>query len=180
MKQFSIGNGELLVFPSQTIIEGRQSFLLDYGNSIHRMKTRRMSTPDVRPHQRIRPPLLQRTTHSLSKGKETSNTFQCHTLAKKTFYDLKNALVVAEMQILKRLEFNVHVGLPYDTLINYLHVLGLMGRKDACAKAWGYLNDALQTQVYALYVVSTIVNAAILLTSRQLNISLPSSPPNCW
>ncbi|PWZ00139.1 cyclin-like protein [Testicularia cyperi] len=40
-------------------------------------------------------------------------------------YDLKNALVVAEMQILKRLGFNVHVILPYALLANYLQVLGL-------------------------------------------------------
>ena len=59
-----------------------------------------------------------------------------------TFYDLKDALVVAEMQILKRLGFNVHVVLPYGTLINYLRLLGLTNHKEACAKAWGYLNDA--------------------------------------
>jgi cyclin L len=59
-----------------------------------------------------------------------------------TFYDLKDSLVVAEMQILKRLGFNVHVVLPYGTLINYLRVLGLTSHEDACTRAWGYLNDA--------------------------------------
>lgn len=97
-----------------------------------------------------------------------------------TFYDLKDALVVAEMQILKRLGFNVHVVLPYGTLINYLRLLGLTNHKEACAKAWGYLNDALQTPVYAIYAVPTIVSAAILLATRHLGISLPSAPPNCW
>lgn len=58
------------------------------------------------------------------------------------FYELKDALVVAEMQILKRLGFNVHVVLPYGTLVNYLRLLGLTSREDACTKAWGYLNDA--------------------------------------
>lgn len=38
----------------------------------------------------------------------------------------------------------------------------------------------LQTPVYALYAVPTIVSAAILLTTRHLDISLPSMPPNCW
>jgi len=60
----------------------------------------------------------------------------------KVFYDLKEALVVAEMQILKRLAFNVHVVLPYGTLINYLQVLGLIKHPNACSRAWGYLNDA--------------------------------------
>lgn len=59
-----------------------------------------------------------------------------------TFYDLKDAIVVAEMQILKRLGFQVQVVLPYGTLVNYLRVLGLTGREDACTRAWGYLNDA--------------------------------------
>ncbi len=34
--------------------------------------------------------------------------------------------------------------------------------------------------MYALYQIPTIVCAAILLTIRQLEISLPSEPPNCW
>ncbi|KAJ8581693.1 cyclin-like protein [Rhizopogon salebrosus TDB-379] len=123
--------------------------------------------------------LLQRNTHTLAKGKETFK-YAPMSYFGNTFYDLKDALVVAEMQILKRLGFNVHVVLPYGTLINYLRVLGLTSRKDACAKAWGYLNDALQTPVYALYAVPTIVSAAILLASRHLDIALPSSPPNCW
>jgi cyclin L len=38
----------------------------------------------------------------------------------------------------------------------------------------------LQTPVYALYTIPTIVSAAILLTTRHLCISLPSTPPNCW
>ncbi|THH04693.1 hypothetical protein EW145_g5323 [Phellinidium pouzarii] len=96
------------------------------------------------------------------------------------FYDMKDALVVAEMQILKRLGFNVLVVLPYGTLVNYLRVLGLINREDVSQRAWGYLNDALQTPVYALYPVPTIVSAAILLTARHLRIPLPSEPPNCW
>jgi cyclin L len=59
-----------------------------------------------------------------------------------TFHDLKEALVVAEMQILKRLGFNTQVLLPYGTLVNYLRVLGLTNREDVCTRAWGYLNDA--------------------------------------
>jgi cyclin L len=44
-----------------------------------------------------------------------------------------------------------------------------------------YLQRAsLQTPVYVLYQVPTIVSAAILLTVRHLRISLPSLPPNCW
>jgi len=124
--------------------------------------------------------LLQRATHSLSS--KATEAFQHHpmTYFGSTFHDLKDALVVAEMQVLKRVGFNVHVVLPYGTLINYLRVLNLTNREDACTRAWGYLNDAHQTPVYALYQIPTIVCAAILLTTRHLNIRLPSQPPVCW
>ena len=59
-----------------------------------------------------------------------------------TFYDMKDALIVAEMQLLKRVGFDVHVMLPYGTLVNYLRVLNLLDDEKACQMAWGYLNDA--------------------------------------
>ncbi len=58
------------------------------------------------------------------------------------FYELKDAMVVAEMQILKRLGFNVQVQLPYGTMVNYLQVLGLTAQDDVPQMAWSYLNDA--------------------------------------
>jgi hypothetical protein len=59
-----------------------------------------------------------------------------------TFYDLRDAIVVSEMQLLKRLGFNAFVVLPYGGLINYMKVLGLVDHEKAVEKAWGYLNDA--------------------------------------
>ncbi|KAJ6606516.1 cyclin-like protein [Mycena vulgaris] len=124
--------------------------------------------------------LLQRAAHPLGPHAQAAFKYAPMSYFGTTFYELKDALVVSEMQILKRLGFNVHVVLPYGTLINYLRVLGLTGEEAACTRAWGYLNDALQTPVYALYPVPTIVSAAILLTTRHLQIALPSAPPNCW
>lgn len=103
--------------------------------------------------------LLQRTTHTLSSRTSSSSSASSlpstaatqHKAEFKyvpmsyfgnTFYELKDALVVAEMQILKRLGFQVHVVLPYNTLVNYLRVLGLTSREEVCERAWGYLNDA--------------------------------------
>lgn len=57
------------------------------------------------------------------------------------FYDLKDALVIAEMQILKRLGFQTQCGLPYGHLVNYLKVLELNRDKDLVNMAWGFLND---------------------------------------
>lgn len=127
--------------------------------------------------------LLQRAAYTAtSESRTTEKEFKYSPMSYfgTTFYDLKDALVVVEMQILKRLGFQVSVVLPYGTLVNYLRVLGLSSREDACSRSWGYLNDALQTPVYALYPVSTIVSAAILLTTRHLGIALPSKPPNVW
>ncbi|KAJ7470293.1 cyclin-like protein [Mycena latifolia] len=124
--------------------------------------------------------LLQRAAHPLGPHAHTAFAHAPMSYFGTTFYELRDALVVSEMQILKRLGFNVHVVLPYGTLINYLRVLGLTGEEAACTRAWGYLNDALQTPVYALYPVPTIVSAAILLTVRHLQLALPSAPPNCW
>lgn len=90
--------------------------------------------------------LLQRTSHTLALHTSTNAKpefkYTPMSYFGSTFYDLKDALVVAEMQILKRLGFNVHVVLPYGTLVNYLRVLGLTSREDVCTRAWGYLNDA--------------------------------------
>lgn len=55
---------------------------------------------------------------------------------------MKDALVIAEMQILKKLGFNVHVQLPYGLMVNYLKVLELTDHETIPQKAWGYLNDA--------------------------------------
>ena len=94
--------------------------------------------------------LLQRVAHKLknrsgpSSSTPTSSDFKYVPMSYfgNTFYDLKDALVVAEMQILKRLGFNVHVVLPYGTLVNYLRLLGLTDREDVSSRARGYLNDA--------------------------------------
>lgn len=85
--------------------------------------------------------LLSRARHFLS---DSSTPFQYEPMGyfASTFYDLKDALVVAEMQILMRLGFNVQVQLPYGTMVNYLQVMGLTSEADVPQKAWSYLNDA--------------------------------------
>ena len=86
--------------------------------------------------------LLARAEHELSSHSDSSFRYTPMGYFGHTFYDLKDALVVAEMQILKRLGFNLQIILPYGTLINYMRLLGLMERENACQKAWGFVNDA--------------------------------------
>lgn len=90
--------------------------------------------------------LLSRALHTLSSTSGATPSADFHyeptSYFSSTFYDLKDALVVAEMQILKRLGFNVQVQLPYGTMVNYLQLLGLTSEEGVPQKAWSYLNDA--------------------------------------
>ncbi|KAF8944874.1 hypothetical protein BGZ47_003596 [Haplosporangium gracile] len=93
-----------------------------------------------------------------------------------TFYTLKDATVVAEMQILKKLSFNVHVQTPYAIMINYLKVLELMDHPIIPQLAWSYLNDGLRTSVYICYQPPTIACSVIWLAARKESVALPTSP----
>lgn len=86
--------------------------------------------------------LLQRTSHILAGKPDKEYEYTPMSYFGSTFYELKDAIVVAEMQLLKRLGFNMQVVLPYGTLVNYLRLLGLSGNPEVCNRAWGYLNDA--------------------------------------
>ncbi|KAJ1920870.1 hypothetical protein IWQ60_006910 [Tieghemiomyces parasiticus] len=93
-----------------------------------------------------------------------------------TFYDFKNGLTVAELQLLKRLAFNVQVELPYALLVNYLRCLQLSGHPVVPQRAWNYLNDALRTPVYVCYQPPTLACAAIYLAARFAGVALPAQP----
>ncbi|KAG0273022.1 hypothetical protein BGZ95_011177 [Linnemannia exigua] len=92
------------------------------------------------------------------------------------FYTLKDATIVAEMQILKKLSFNVHVQTPYATMINYLKVLELIDHPVIPQLAWSYLNDGLRTSVYICYQPPTIACSVIWLAARKENVALPTTP----
>ena len=89
--------------------------------------------------------LLQRAAHTVASASFTHSPpefkYAPMSYFGNTFYDLREALVVSEMQILKRLGFDVQVVLPYGTLVNYMRLLGLTSRNEAVSMAWGYLND---------------------------------------
>lgn len=109
--------------------------------------------------------LLARARHNLMSAPSVSFSPSSHSQSQSTtfkytpmsyfaqeFYDAKDAMVVAEMQILKRLGFNVHVQLPYGTMVNYLQVLGLAGDENVPQSCWDYLNDAyVRSRCFKLY-----------------------------
>ncbi|CAH7685002.1 cyclin-like protein [Phakopsora pachyrhizi] len=92
-----------------------------------------------------------------------------------TFYDRKEEIVVAEMQILKRLGFRVQVQHPYSAMVNYLRVLNLTGNEHVPQRAWGYLNDFLLTPLPALYPPTHLATLSIYLATRELNLRLPEA-----
>ncbi|GFZ49440.1 hypothetical protein JCM24511_07560 [Saitozyma sp. JCM 24511] len=114
------------------------------------------------------------------KGKERDTLwdgfmFEVPGFHDEVFWDWKDVIVASEMQILKRLGFNMQVDLPYSHVINYLKVLDLVFEEDVAQMCWSILNDALLTPLYAIHPPHTLACASILLTTRLLRIPLPSN-----
>ncbi|PLW45540.1 hypothetical protein PCANC_10150 [Puccinia coronata f. sp. avenae] len=90
-----------------------------------------------------------------------------------TFYDRKEEIVVAEMQILKRLGFHVQVQHPYSAMVNYLQVLNLTENTRFSQRAWGALNDSLLTTLPALYPATHLGTLAIYVAAKESELRLP-------
>lgn len=140
MKQFGIGVGY-----SNTSMQDLSAYLLlqDVGMGALYLASKLEECPlRMRDLINVYDLLLARAKHNLTSSDPSTFQYDPMSYFSQTFYDLKDALVVAEMQILKRLGFNVQVQLPYGTMVNYLQVLGLTEREGVPQKAWSYLNDA--------------------------------------
>ncbi|KAJ1799926.1 hypothetical protein LPJ59_001481 [Coemansia sp. RSA 2399] len=93
------------------------------------------------------------------------------------YYERKNEMVIAELQILRRLGFNVQVELPYGLLVNYLRSLELTEHPRVPQLAWNYLNDLLRTPTYLCFQPETIACGVIYLAAYECDVPLPTSPP---
>ncbi|KAJ2310919.1 hypothetical protein H4R23_002436, partial [Coemansia sp. Cherry 401B] len=93
------------------------------------------------------------------------------------YYELKNEMIIGEIQILRHLAFNVQVELPYGLLVNYLRSLELTEQPRVPQLAWNYLNDLLRTPVYVCFQPETIACGAIFLAAHTCNVALPTAPP---
>ncbi|KAA1075328.1 hypothetical protein PGT21_033754 [Puccinia graminis f. sp. tritici] len=91
------------------------------------------------------------------------------------FYDRKEEIVVAEMQILKRLGFHVQVQHPYSAMVNYLQVLNLTDNSEISQRAWGALNDMLLTTLPALYPPTHLGTLAIYVAVKEAGLALPEA-----
>ncbi|OBZ85626.1 Cyclin-L1 [Choanephora cucurbitarum] len=95
-------------------------------------------------------------------------------------YTMKDMAIAAEMQILRKLGFIVHVQLPYNLMINYLRILGLEEHRAITRRAWNYLNDGLRTTIYVTHEPSTIACAAIWLACLEESVKLPTDLGKEW
>ncbi|KAJ1850692.1 hypothetical protein LPJ76_006361 [Coemansia sp. RSA 638] len=84
------------------------------------------------------------------------------------YYELKNEMVIGEMQVLRRLAFNVQVELPYRLLANYLRSLKLTDQERVPQLAWNYMNNLLRTPVYVCFQPETIACGAIFFGSARV------------
>ncbi|MBW0539154.1 hypothetical protein O181_078869 [Austropuccinia psidii MF-1] len=113
-------------------------------------------------------------SHSIS-----SNSNQFHytpmNYFSQEFFDRKEAIVVAEMQILKRLGFHVQVQHPYSAMVNYLQVLNLTDNLILSQRAWSYLNDSLLTPLPALYPPTHLATMSIYMAANDHQIQLPET-----
>ncbi|TIA88055.1 hypothetical protein E3P99_02811 [Wallemia hederae] len=92
-----------------------------------------------------------------------------------TYYEWKDNLVVAEMQILKRLGFDVYVQQPYALLINYIKMLDVSSNHAVKQRAWSYVNDTLLTPCHVLFNSATIACACLDLACRDVGVALPAT-----
>ena len=103
--------------------------------------------------------------------------FQPIDVSSPNYFDTRQGLLESEARILGKLGFEVHVEHPHGFMINYMQSLELSSHPVFPQKAWNYLNDSYKTISCVLYQPHVIACAIIHLTSRMLNLKLPTSPP---
>lgn len=194
MKQFNvhdIGMGSLMLASKLAEVPVRlRDLLLVYDYLLQRAYHYSRTCPGPRSRA------LRGLCDTQSAPESAPFTYKASDYYSQTFYDAKDAMVVAEMQILKRLGFYVQVHLPYALMINYLQVMDMASATmpllhdpqqsiSAAQAAWNYLTDALQTPVYCLFPTHTIACASIYLLTLDPNafhkpLSLPLEPRPWW
>ena len=90
----------------------------------------------------------------------------------KDYFEFRAGIIQAEISILAKLAFNVHVEHPHGYLFNYISSMNL-GNKFA-QLALEYLNDSFATIVHCIYQPYLVACGIIHLTSLKTNVALPN------
>ncbi|KAK4689507.1 cyclin L, partial [Tremellales sp. Uapishka_1] len=123
-------------------------------------------------------PLEGMSIRDKGKGKEKvweDFEFEIPPFQSEVFWEWKDVIVVSEIQILKRLGFNMQVDLPYNHVVNYCKILDLVQQDQVVQTCWSILNDALLTPLYTHHPPHVLACTSILLTTRLLRIPLPEN-----
>lgn len=84
-------------------------------------------------------PVLQSSDNDSANGQQFR--WQPHSHGSSTYFKLRDAILVHEMHLLKRLGFQIEVQLPYSCLINYLNVLDLEKDRAVVQRCWSICTD---------------------------------------
>lgn len=93
------------------------------------------------------------------------------------YHNIRKGLVNAELQILRKLGFHVHVRHPHSFLISFLRHMGLSGNKVLVQRSWAYLNDSYRTDVVLHHTPNQIAATMISLACESLQVGLSTVPP---
>ncbi|TPX35757.1 hypothetical protein SmJEL517_g02009 [Synchytrium microbalum] len=115
--------------------------------------------------------------YSVSKAQGVVNYKTPENMFASVSLDMKEGMIMGEINILAKLGFNVRVEHPYGYMINYLQSLGLADDEEFSQMAWNYLNDSYRTNVSVCYQPWTIACAVIYLVARKRAVPLPRHPP---
>mmetsp|Transcript_7110 Transcript_7110/g.10629 ORF Transcript_7110/g.10629 Transcript_7110/m.10629 type:complete len:357 (-) Transcript_7110:509-1579(-) len=93
------------------------------------------------------------------------------------YIDLKSEIYKLERYILKELGFGFYNILdhPHKFILYYAQVLNW--KAEPTQSAWNYLNDSLRTDLCLRYRSEVLASAAIYLSARKLQLTLPNDPP---
>ncbi|CAO1629132.1 unnamed protein product [Parajaminaea phylloscopi] len=124
-----------------------------------------------------------RLHHGAGESERKGFEWQPHSYHSSTYHDYRDSIVVHEMQLLKRLGFQLEAQLPYSSLINYLNVLELGRDKTIVQRCWSICTDMLQTPLPAIFPPHLLAVASIYYLSSAVSPpALPHLPllPEPW
>lgn len=89
-----------------------------------------------------------------------------------TFWDIRDAVVASEQDVLRALGFSIQPPLPFNYLLNYLKALDATAMLSATS--FSILNESFDLPLCIYFEPHEIAAACIYIASTLLNIPLPS------
>ena len=96
------------------------------------------------------------------------------------YHSWKTQLLLMERYLLRELGFSLYSVMdhPHTYLLYYTKLLN--APQEVSQRAWNYLNDSMRLDISVRFPASEIACAAIYLSARTLQFSLPLHPTPWW